>query len=175
MRIIIPMTGKSTRFKKAGIETPKQFLKIENNFILKHIIDMFPQEEDINLIVSNSDFNNPIYRDFLEYYLFNYKRVDPENIFPKAFMKTGKIELSMEDDTIPMSRYFPRYITMEYKFKYKDDKEKEIVNLKEELSKFEQMILENRASYENILDKTTKSIEKFIETSESEEKKNKTS
>ncbi len=56
--------------------------------------------------------------------------------------------------------------------KYKDDKEKEIVNLKEELSKFEQMILENRASYENILDKTTKSIEKFIETSESEEKKN---
>ena len=73
MRIIIPMTGKSTRFKKAGIETPKQFLKIENNFILKHIINMFPQEEDINLIVSNSDFNNPIYRDFLEY--FNELRI----------------------------------------------------------------------------------------------------
>ena len=55
MKIIIPMTGKSSRFKNAGIEIPKQFLKVENNFVLDHIINMFPGEKDINLIVSNSD------------------------------------------------------------------------------------------------------------------------
>ena len=55
---------------------------------------------------------------------------------------------------------------------YKDQKEKEIEKLKSELSKFEQMIEVSRNSYEEILDKTTKSIEKFIENSEMDQKKN---
>ena len=55
---------------------------------------------------------------------------------------------------------------------YKDQKEKEIEKLKSELSKFEQMIEVSRNSYEEILDKTTKSIEKFIENSETDQKEN---
>jgi cell division protein ZapA len=55
---------------------------------------------------------------------------------------------------------------------YKDQKEKEIEKLKSELSKFEQMIEVSRNSYEEILDKTTKSIEKFIENSETDKEKN---
>ena len=55
---------------------------------------------------------------------------------------------------------------------YKDKKEKEIEELKSELSKFEQMIEVSRNSYEEILDKTTKSIEKFIENSETGQEKN---
>ena len=49
---------------------------------------------------------------------------------------------------------------------YKEDKEKEIEKLKSELNKFETLIEESRSSYEEILDKTTKSIEKFIENTE---------
>ena len=55
---------------------------------------------------------------------------------------------------------------------YKDQKEKEIEKLKSELSKLEQMIEASRNSYEEILDKTTKSIEKFIENSGTEQEKN---
>ena len=55
---------------------------------------------------------------------------------------------------------------------YKDQKEKEIEKLKSELSKFEQMIEVSRNSYEEILDKTTKSIEKFIENSEADQEQN---
>ena len=51
---------------------------------------------------------------------------------------------------------------------YKDEKENEIEKLKEELNKFEKMIEESRNSYEQILDKTTRSIEKFIENTENE-------
>tara|TARA_B100000686_G_C16744727_1_gene948738 strand:+ start:179 stop:631 length:453 start_codon:yes stop_codon:yes gene_type:complete len=54
---------------------------------------------------------------------------------------------------------------------YKDEKEKEIEKLKEQLNKFEKMIEESRNSYEEILDKTTKSIEKFIENSETDQEK----
>ena len=55
---------------------------------------------------------------------------------------------------------------------YKDEKEKEIEKLKNELNKFEVLIEENRSSYEEILDKTTRSIEKFIENSQTDQKKN---
>ena len=55
---------------------------------------------------------------------------------------------------------------------YKEDKEKEIEKLKSELNKFETLIEESRSSYEEILDKTTKSIEKFIENAENDSEKN---
>ncbi len=68
------------------------------------------------------DYKIEVDRVFLEYYLFNYKRTDPENIYPFTGPGTEKLELSMEDDTIPMSRYFPRYITLEYRLHSKEKK-----------------------------------------------------
>ena len=55
---------------------------------------------------------------------------------------------------------------------YKEEKEKEIEKLKSELNRFETLIEDSRSSYEEILDKTTKSIEKFIENSEIDQEKN---
>ena len=58
MKIIIPMTGKSKRFKKSGIYIPKQFLTVGKKMIIEHIIEMFPGEKDINFIVSKEDLRN---------------------------------------------------------------------------------------------------------------------
>ena len=55
---------------------------------------------------------------------------------------------------------------------YRDDKEKEIEKLKEELNRFKEMVEKSRSSYEEILDKTTKSIEEFIKNAESDKEKN---
>ena len=55
---------------------------------------------------------------------------------------------------------------------YKDEKEKEISKLKQELDKFKIMLEESKNSYEAMLDKTTKSIEEFIDNSESKQEKN---
>ena len=55
---------------------------------------------------------------------------------------------------------------------YKDEKDKEIGQLKDELNKFKEKIEDSKISYEEILDKTTKSIEKFIENTELDVKKN---
>ena len=54
---------------------------------------------------------------------------------------------------------------------YKDEKETEIEKLKNEINEFKVMIEKSRSSYEEILDKTTKSIEKFIENAETNNKK----
>ena len=55
---------------------------------------------------------------------------------------------------------------------YKNEKEIEIGKLKEELDEFKAMVEKNQNSYEEILDKTTKSIERFIENAESDQEKN---
>ena len=55
---------------------------------------------------------------------------------------------------------------------YKDEKETEIGKLKVELNEFKTMVEQSKNSYEEILDKTTKSIEKFIENVESDQEKN---
>ena len=55
---------------------------------------------------------------------------------------------------------------------YRDDKEKEIEKLKDELNRFKEMAEESRNSYEEILDKTTKSIEEFIKNVENDKEKN---
>ena len=55
---------------------------------------------------------------------------------------------------------------------YKDEKELEIEKLKNELNEFKIIVEKNKDSYGEILDKTTKSLEKFIENTEAELEKN---
>jgi cell division protein ZapA len=49
---------------------------------------------------------------------------------------------------------------------YKDEKELEIDKLKDKVDDFKIIVEKSQASYEEILDKTTKSIENFIENTE---------
>ena len=55
---------------------------------------------------------------------------------------------------------------------YRDEKEIEIGKLKDELNEFKTMVEQSQNSYEEVLDKTTKSIEEFIENAEIDQKKN---
>ena len=55
---------------------------------------------------------------------------------------------------------------------YKDEKETEIGKLKDEVNEFNSMVEKSKNSYEEILDKTTKSIEKFIENAENKQEEN---
>tara|TARA_B110000438_G_scaffold155194_1_gene148965 strand:+ start:150 stop:602 length:453 start_codon:yes stop_codon:yes gene_type:complete len=54
---------------------------------------------------------------------------------------------------------------------YKDEKELEIKKLKEELNTIKENAEKSKNAYEEILDKTTESIEKFIENSDAEVEK----
>ena len=55
---------------------------------------------------------------------------------------------------------------------YRDEKEIEIGKLKDEINEFKTMVEQSQNSYEEVLDRTTKSIEKFIENAESDQEKN---
>ena len=55
---------------------------------------------------------------------------------------------------------------------YKDEKDLEIKKLSDQLDIFKNMVEESKISYEEILDKTTRSIEKFIENADKKTEKN---
>ena len=55
---------------------------------------------------------------------------------------------------------------------YRDEKEIEIGKLKDELNEFKTTVEQSQNSYEEVLDRTTKSIEKFIENAEANQEKN---
>ena len=55
-------------------------------------------------------------------------------------------------------------------YDYKDTKEVEIKNLKEKIENFRKSVEETSTSYENMLDKTTRSLEKIIKNAESTSK-----
>ena len=80
MKVIIPMTGKSKRFKNAGIDLPKQFLEIESKMIAQHILDMFPGESDINFIINKDDAKN---------YEIYYEQFPEVNIVQINFQSSG--------------------------------------------------------------------------------------
>ena len=94
MKIIIPMTGKSKRFKDKGISTPKQFLEIEDQMILEHIIKMFPNEKDINLIISNEDSQNKEYMSKLnKFKKFNIVSINFQESGPGgALLESGLLD-----------------------------------------------------------------------------------
>ena len=56
--------------------------------------------------------------------------------------------------------------------KYKDEKDLEIEKLKKELDNFKATVEKSKNSYEEILDKTTKTIENFIDSAENDKRKN---
>ena len=83
------------------------------------------------------------------------------DLFKKAKSKKNDFEI--------LSTKFKELRTLA--INYKNEKEIEIGKLKEELSEFKEMVEKSKDSYEEILDKTTKSIEKFIEEAEIDQNK----
>ena len=52
--------------------------------------------------------------------------------------------------------------------KYKEEKESEIGKLNDEINELKKMIEDSKSSYENMLDRTTQSIQEFINSAEKE-------
>lgn len=52
MQIIIPMSGFGERFRRAGFNTPKPLININDKPIIAHVIDLFRGEHNFIFILS---------------------------------------------------------------------------------------------------------------------------
>lgn len=54
MKLVIPMSGKGSRFLAAGYKTPKPLIEVEGKSIIAHVLDMFPGVEEVIFVCNES-------------------------------------------------------------------------------------------------------------------------
>ncbi len=54
MKLIIPMSGQGSRFVRAGYLTPKPLIVVDGKPIIAHVLDIFPDEEDVLFLCSKT-------------------------------------------------------------------------------------------------------------------------
>ena len=53
MQIIIPMSGFGKRFIQAGYSSPKPLIEVDEHPMIKHVVDLFPEEKDVSFICND--------------------------------------------------------------------------------------------------------------------------
>ncbi len=53
MKVVIPMSGMSSRFSAAGYTTPKFLIEVDGKTIIEHIIDLFPKDSEFIFVVND--------------------------------------------------------------------------------------------------------------------------
>jgi len=53
MKVIIPMSGMSSRFSSAGYQIPKYLIEVNGKKVIEHIVNLFPKDSDFIFIVND--------------------------------------------------------------------------------------------------------------------------
>ena len=53
MKVVIPMSGQSSRFSSAGYTTPKHLIEIDGRKVIEHIIDLYPKDSEFVFIIND--------------------------------------------------------------------------------------------------------------------------
>ncbi len=65
MKLIIPMSGKGSRFVSAGYPVPKPLIVVDGKPVIAHVLDIFPGETNIIFLCSNSHLADTNMREIL--------------------------------------------------------------------------------------------------------------
>ena len=57
MKVIIPMSGMSSRFAAAGYDIPKYLIEIDGKRVIEHIINLYPKDSDFVFIINDKHKN----------------------------------------------------------------------------------------------------------------------
>ena len=55
MKVIISMSGLSSRFAAAGYDIPKFMIEVDGKTVIQHIIELYPVDSDFLLIINDKD------------------------------------------------------------------------------------------------------------------------
>lgn len=73
MQIIIPMAGIGKRFLEAGYKDPKPLIDVDGDPIIKHVLDMFPNEKNVTFICNDKHLKETEMRKILNKFSPNCK------------------------------------------------------------------------------------------------------
>ena len=53
MKVIIPMSGMSSRFAAAGYEIPKYLIEVDGKKVIEHIVNLYPEDSNFIFIIND--------------------------------------------------------------------------------------------------------------------------
>ena len=53
MKVIISMSGMSSRFTNAGYNVPKFMIEVDGKTVIEHIVDLYPIDSDFIFIIND--------------------------------------------------------------------------------------------------------------------------
>ena len=53
MKVVIPMSGQSSRFTSAGYSTPKHLIEIDGKKVIEHIVNLYPKDSEFVFIIND--------------------------------------------------------------------------------------------------------------------------
>ena len=101
MQIVIPMSGFGERFRRAGYTVPKPLIEVDSKTIIKHVVEMYPGENDFTFICNQDHLDNPDYkmREILELFVPQVALVLPPKLGP-VYAVQQIIDLNADEPTI---------------------------------------------------------------------------
>lgn len=66
MKVIIPMSGMSSRFSSAGYQIPKYLIEVNGKKVIEHIVNLFPKDSEFIFIVNDKHSNETEVIDILD-------------------------------------------------------------------------------------------------------------
>ena len=68
MKVIISMSGLSSRFAAAGYDIPKFMIEVDGKTVIQHIIELYPVDSDFLLIINDDHKKDHGLVDYLDNY-----------------------------------------------------------------------------------------------------------
>ena len=53
MKIVIPMSGLSSRFTAVGYNLPKYLIEVDGKTVIEHIIDLYPKDSEFVFVIND--------------------------------------------------------------------------------------------------------------------------
>ena len=66
MKVIISMSGLSSRFAAAGYDIPKFMIEVDGKTVIQHIIELYPVDSDFLLIINDDHKKDQELVDYLD-------------------------------------------------------------------------------------------------------------
>ena len=66
MKVIISMSGLSSRFAAAGYDIPKFMIEVDGKTVIQHIIELYPVDSDFLLIINDDHKKDQGLVDYLD-------------------------------------------------------------------------------------------------------------
>tara|TARA_R100000027_G_scaffold65808_1_gene60788 strand:- start:288 stop:1859 length:1572 start_codon:yes stop_codon:yes gene_type:complete len=55
MKVIVPMSGMSSRFSRSGYQLPKYLLEVDGKTVIQHIVELYPKDSEFIFIVNDKN------------------------------------------------------------------------------------------------------------------------